>query len=125
MIEPTPNVDPQLLAHMREAARLDELSADRQQAIVSAVMKGAAGRRYSSSRTGEWLRRAATLVAALGMTKVTVALALGGGAALVAHQYFAHKPVAVVVSSLSTPAPATLPAGDSLRKEAATPPAQV
>jgi hypothetical protein len=118
MIEPTPNVDPQLLDDMREAARLDELSEDRQQAIVSAVMKGVAGRRYSSSRAGEWLRRAATVVAALGMTKVTVALALGGGAALVAHQYFSHKAVAVAVSSLTTPAPTAAPAGDSARKEA-------
>jgi hypothetical protein len=117
MIEPTRNVDPKLLDDMREAARLDELSEDRQQAIVSAVMKGVAGRRYSSSRMGEWLRRAATVVAALGMTKVTVALALGGGAALVAHQYFSHKPVAVAVSSLPTAAPTAQPAGDSVRKD--------
>jgi hypothetical protein len=123
MIEPTPNVDPKLLDDMREAARLDELSADRQDAIVSAVMKGVAGRKYSSSRTGEWLRRAATLVAALGMTKVTVALALGGGAALVAHQFFAHKSVAV--SSLSTPAPTALPAVDSSHKEGLPVAAQV
>jgi len=121
MIEPTPHVDPQLLADMREAARLDELSEARQQAIVSSVMKGVAGRRYSSSRTGEWLRRAATVVAALGMTKVTVALALGGGAALVAHQYFAHRPVAVVQSSLTTPAPATLPVGELGHREVAVP----
>jgi hypothetical protein len=125
MIEPTPNVDPKLLADMREAARLDELSEARQQAIVSSVMKGVAGRKYSSSRTGEWLRRAATLVAALGMTKVTVALALGGGAALVAHQYFAHRPVAVAQSSLTTPAPVALPAGGSNRPEALPAPAQV
>jgi len=78
----------------------------------------------TSSRTGEWLRRAATLVAALGMTKVTVALALGGGAALVAHQYFAHKPLAVAVSSLPTPPPTALPAGDSFRREALPTPAQ-
>src|SRR5204863_7004801 len=44
MIEPTPNVDPQLLADMREAARLDELDEARQQRIVSSVMKGVAGR---------------------------------------------------------------------------------
>jgi len=125
MIEPTPNVDPQLLADMRLAARLDELSADRQQAIVSAVLKGVGDRRYSSSRTGEWLRRAATLVAALGMTKITVALAFGGGAALVAHQFFAHnKPVAVAVSSIPTPAPAVVPGGDGSHQEAVTAPVQ-
>jgi hypothetical protein len=118
MIEPTPNVDPKLLDDLREAARLDELSEDRQQAIVSAVMKGVAGRRYSSSRTGEWLRRAATVVAALGMTKVTVALAFGGGAALVAHQYFSHRAAAVTAPSLPAPAPVALPAGDSIRKDA-------
>jgi hypothetical protein len=126
MIEPTPHVDPKLLADMREAARLDELSEARQQAIVSSVMKGVAGRRYSSSRTGEWLRRAATVVAALGMTKVTVALALGGGAALVAHQFFTHRPVAVAESSLTTPAPVAPPAaGESNHREALPVPAQV
>jgi hypothetical protein len=117
MIEPTPNVDPKLLDDLREAARLDELSEDRQQAIVSAVMKGVAGRRYTSSRTGEWLRRAATVVAALGMTKVTVALALGGGAALVAHQYFSHRAVAITAPALATPAAVALPVGDSIRKD--------